>query len=102
MKIHQMIRYTAVERLGLVLAGAGYDGQPLGPVDPGPLRLAAGNSPRTHGQWRLYPCPTRWVVERFISWLRWDRRLSRDDECETTAAEATIHLSSIRHFIRKF
>ena len=69
---------------------------------------------REHCGWRLETAPgltgsggfttvpTRWVVERSISWLQWDRRLSRDYECETAAAEATIFLSSIRHLIRKF
>ena len=90
------------ERLHLVLVDTGYDGQPL------------AQWTREHGGWRLEtapgmsgsggftPVPTRWVVERSISCLQWDRRLSRDYECETTSAEATRYLSSIRHLIRKF
>ena len=97
----QKLAQQGFERLGLVLADVGYDGQPL------------AQWTREHCGWRLEtapeltgsgftPVPTRWVVERSISWLHWDQRLSRDYECETTAAEATIYLSSIRHLIRKF
>ena len=97
----QKLAQQGFERLALVLADAGYDGQPL------------AQWTREHGGWRLEtppgltgsaftPVPTRWVVERSISWLHWDRRLSRDYECETAAAEATIFLSSIRHLTRKF
>ena len=69
---------------------------------------------RDHGGWRLETAPglpgsrgftavpTRWVAERSINWLQWDRRLSRDYEGETAAAGATIYLSSIRHLSRKF
>ncbi|OGX91492.1 IS5 family transposase [Hymenobacter coccineus] len=59
-------------------------------------------APGLTGSARFTPVPTRWVVERTISWLQWDRRLSRDYECESAAAEATIFLASIRHLIRKF
>ena len=67
----------------LVLAEAGYDGQLL------------AQWTREHCVWRLEtahgltgsggfnPVPIRWVVERSISWLQWDWRLSRDYECET-------------------
>ena len=90
------------ERLHLVLADAGYGGQPL------------AQWARTRCGWRLEtasgligsggftPVPNRWVVECSISCLPWDRRLSRDYECEITGAEATLYLSSIRHLIRKF
>ena len=45
------------ERLGLVLADAGYDGQPLAhwSRDHCGWRLAPGNGPRARGQRRLYP-----------------------------------------------
>ena len=98
----EKLRQQAFERLHLVLADAGYGGQSL------------AKWARTHCDWQLEtapgltgsggpaPVPTRWVVERSISWLQWDRRFSRDYECETSSAEATRYLSSIRHLIRKF
>ena len=98
----QNLAQQGFERLHLVLVDAGYDGQPL------------AQWTRDHCGWRLetasgltgsggfIPVSTRWVVERAISWLQWDRRLSRDYECETSSAEATVYLSSIRHLIRKF
>ena len=85
-----------------MLADAGYSGQPL------------AEWTRDHCGWRLETAPgltdsggftsvpTRWVVERSISCLQWDQRLSPDYECETSSAEATVYLSSIRHLIRKF
>ncbi|WP_217425693.1 hypothetical protein [Hymenobacter caeli] len=95
----QKLAQWGLERPHLVLADAGYVGQ-----------LAQWT--REHYGWRretapgltdgsFTPVPGRQVVERSISWLQWDRRLSRDYECET-AAEATIFLSSIRLLIRKF
>ena len=98
----EKLRQQAFERLQLVLADAGYGGQTL------------ARWTQTHCGWRLEtasgltgrggftPVPTRWVVERSISWLQWNRRLSRDFECETSSAGATLYLSSIRHLIRKF
>ena len=90
------------ERLGLVLADAGYNGQPLAELTQTHYCWRLETAPGLTGSGGFTPVPTRWVVERSISWLQWDRRLSRDYECETTAAEATIYLSSIRHLIRKF
>ena len=90
------------ERLLAVLTDAGYDGQSLAQW----VRTHCGwhleSAPGLSGQGGFTPQPTRWVVERSISWLHWDRRLSRNYECETSSAEATVYLSSIRHLIRKF
>ena len=101
-KALQNLHEQGYERLTLVLTDAGYAGRPL------------AEWAQTYGGWRLEtapglsgnggftPQPIHWVVERSISWLHWDRRLSRDYECETTSAEAFLFLSSIRHLIRKF
>ena len=75
------------------------------PWPSGPVRTVAGGWETASGLTScsvFTPLPTRWVVERSISCLQWDRRLSRDYECETSSAEATVYLSSIRHLIRKF
>ncbi len=90
------------ERLDLVLADAGYDGQSLAQWTREHCGWRLETVPGLTGSGGFTPVPTRWVVERSISWLQWDRRLSRDYECETSSAEATVYLSSIRHLIRKF
>lgn len=46
--------------------------------------------------------PQRWKVERNFAWLNWDRRLSKDYECETDSAAAFVYISNIRRLIRKF
>ena len=97
----QMLTQQGFERLHLVLADTGYDGQPLAQwtrVDGWRLETAPGLT----GGGGFTPVPTRWVVERSISWLQWDRPLSRDYECETAAAEATIYLSNIDTLFANF
>lgn len=46
--------------------------------------------------------PKRWIVERTFAWLQWNRRLSRDFECETNSAEAQIYIAHIYRLLRKF
>jgi len=82
-------------RLQLVLADAGYDGRPLADWVHAHCGWLLQTAPGLTGRGGFTPQPTRWVVERSISWLHWDRRLSRDFECETSIAEATLYLSSI-------
>ena len=89
-------------RLQLVLPDAGYDGRPLAEWAQDHCGWRLETAPGLTGGGGFTPQPTRWVVERSISWLHWDRRLRRDYECETSSAEATLYLSSIRHLIRKF
>ena len=96
------LRHQGFNRFQLVLTDTGYDGRPL------------TDWVQTHCGWRLEtapglsdsngftPWPTHWLVERSISWLHRDRRLSRDYECKTSSAEATLYLYSIYHLIRKF
>ena len=48
------------------------------------------------------PIPQRWKVERSISWLLWERRLSRDYEETIESAETFVYLANIRRLIRKF
>ena len=97
-KLHQQ----GFKRLQLVLTDAGYDGRPLAEWVQAHCGWRLETAPGLSGGGGFTPQPTRWVVERSISWLQWDRRLSRDFECQTSSAEATLYLSSIRHLIRKF
>ncbi|MBD2767010.1 hypothetical protein IC235_03770 [Hymenobacter sp. BT664] len=93
-----------VDTGGLLLAGhvgpahendrVGYDGLPLTQWTRDHCGWRLETAPGLTGRGRFTPVPTRWVVERSISWLQWDRRLSRGYESETTAAEATMYLSS--------
>lgn len=46
--------------------------------------------------------PKRWIVERSIGWLNWDRRLSKDYEANFDSSEAWVMISAIRSMIRKF
>lgn len=46
--------------------------------------------------------PQRWKVERNFAWCNWDRRLSKDYECETDSAAAFVYISNIHRLIRKF
>ena len=97
-KLHQQ----GFERLAVVLVDAGYGGQPLVQWTQTHCGWRLETAPGLVGRGGFTPVPTRWVVERSISWLHWDRRLSRDYECETTCAEAPTYLSSSRYLIRKF
>jgi transposase len=98
----QKLAGQGFERLTLLLADAGYHGQPLAEWTQMQCGWRLETAPGLRGSGGFTPQPTRWVVERSISWLHWDRRLSRDFECLPTVAEATVYLSSIRHLIRKF
>ena len=46
--------------------------------------------------------PQRWKVERTFAWCNWDRRLSKDYECETDSAAAFVYISNIHRLIKKF
>ena len=98
----EKLRQHAFERLQLVLADAGYGGQPLAKWTQAHCGWRLETSPGLTGRGGFTPVPTRCVVERSISGLHWNCRLSRDYECEISSAEATPYLSSIRHLIRKF
>lgn len=45
--------------------------------------------------------PQRWKVERTFAWLNWERRLSKDYECETDSAAAFVYISNIHRLIKK-
>jgi len=45
--------------------------------------------------------PQRWKVERTFAWFNWDRRLSKDYECETDSAAAFVYISNIHRLIKK-
>ena len=98
----EKLRQQGFDRLHLVLADAGYSGQPLAQWTREHCGWRLETTPELSGSGCFTPVPTRWVVERSISCLQWDRRLSRGYECETSSAEATVYLSSIRHLIHKF
>jgi len=43
----------------------------------------------------------RWVVERSLAWMGRYRRLSKDDEYETSSSEARIQISAIQLMLRR-
>ncbi|MDX1904553.1 MAG: hypothetical protein SFU27_10380 [Thermonemataceae bacterium] len=45
--------------------------------------------------------PKRWIMERTFSWLQWNRRLSRDFECELDSTETQVYVANIYRLIRK-
>ena len=45
--------------------------------------------------------PQRWKVERNFAWLTWNRRLSKDYECEPKSAAAFVYISNIQRIIKK-
>jgi len=77
-------------RLRRVRTDAGYDGRPLAEWVRAHCGWRLETAPGLTGRGGFTPQPTRWVVERSSSWLPWDRRLSRDYECETSSAEAAL------------
>ena len=98
----QNLLQQGYQRLRLVLTDAGYASQALGQWVQQACGWHLATAPGLSGHAGFTPAPVRWVVERSISWLHWDRRLSRDYECDTSSAEAFLFMSSIRHLIRKF
>ncbi|SMB79869.1 transposase IS4 family protein [Hymenobacter roseosalivarius DSM 11622] len=84
-KALQKLHEQGYERLTLVLTDAGYAGRPLAEwaQTHGGWRVETAPGLSSHGGFR--PQPIRWVVERSSSWLHWDRRLSREYECEPSA-----------------
>lgn len=98
----QKLSQLGFKRLPAVLADAGEAGQRLAEWARHRCgwHLETTSGPTDHNGFT--PVPTRWVVERAMSWVQWDRRLSRDYECETRSAAATLHVSSICRIIRKF
>ena len=81
--------------LQLVLTDASYNGRPLAEWAQVHCGWRLETAPNLTGGGGFTPQPPRWVIERSISWLHWNRRLSRDYECETSSAEAALYLSSI-------
>ena len=45
--------------------------------------------------------PTRWIVERTISWLMWSRRLSKDFEAELDSAESQVYIANLYRCLSK-
>jgi putative transposase len=45
--------------------------------------------------------PHRWIVERTLSWLAKNRRLSKDYEIFTTTSEALIQLAMIKIMLKR-
>lgn len=48
------------------------------------------------------PIQQRWKVERTISWLKWNRRLSSDYELHTQTSEAFVLIANIRHILKNY
>ena len=63
----QKLAQQGFERLGLVLADAGYDGQPLAQWTREYCGWRLETAPGLTGSGDFTPVPTRWVVERSIS-----------------------------------
>ena len=51
-------------------------------------------------QWIVLP--KRWIVERAFAWFNGFRRLAKDFEKRTCAAEAMVTIASINRLIRNF
>ncbi len=51
---------------------------------------------------KFIPVAHRWKVERFISWMMWSRRLSRDYELNIESSEAWVLVCGIRNLLRFF
>ncbi|MBV8270046.1 MAG: transposase, partial [Planctomycetaceae bacterium] len=49
--------------------------------------------------WQLLP--RRWVVEQSLSWLKGDRRLSRDDESWPETSETMIQVAMIHLMLHR-
>ena len=47
------------------------------------------------------PLPHRWIVERTLSWLSQNRRLSKDYERKCATSEAWITVAMIRLMVRR-
>ena len=47
------------------------------------------------------PLKIRWVVERTFAWLGRCRRLSRDNEYNTSASEAWVKIAASQHMSRR-
>lgn len=45
--------------------------------------------------------PWRWIVERMLAWLSFNRRLSKDDELLPITSETWIYLSMARLMLRR-
>jgi hypothetical protein len=51
---------------------------------------------------KFIPVAHRWKVERFISWMIWSRRLSRDYELNIESSQAWILVCGITNLLRFF
>ena len=56
---------------------------------------------RPRGAKGFVKLPKRWVVERTISWLSRNRRLSKDYERLTTSSESQVRVAAVRHMLRR-
>ena len=96
-KLHQQ----GYERLETVLADSAYKGSLIGWCEEEfgwKLLIATGVKGMQKG---FVLEPQRWKVERSISWLQWNRRLSKDYEDRPDSAEAFVLISNISRVIRK-
>lgn len=51
---------------------------------------------------KFIPVAHRWKVERFISWMMWSRRLSRDYELNTESSKAWVLVAGIANILKFF
>jgi transposase len=86
-------------RLRKILADKGYSGKLKKICEYKSIELEI--SPGVTGKTKDFTViPQRWKVERTISWMQWDRRLSKDYEADTNSAEAFIFLFNIKRALR--
>jgi putative transposase len=45
--------------------------------------------------------PKRWIVERTLGWLNWERRLSKDYERLPSTTEAFVYIAMCRIMVRR-
>lgn len=56
---------------------------------------------KAEGRPGFVPVKIRWVVERAIAWLGRCRRLSKDDEYETSSSETWVQIAAIQQMTRR-
>jgi putative transposase len=91
----------AFDRLGLIWADGGYDGQPMVQWVAqvcGWLFEVIKRSDKAQG---FVILPRRWVVERTFAWLGNFRRLSKDYEVLTKTSEAMIYAAMVCLMLRR-
>lgn len=91
----------AVDRLYLIWADGGYEGNPFLHWVMNVLHWVLEVVLRPEQAKGFVLLKKRWVVERTFGWWSWYRRLSKDYEYLPESAEAMIHIAMIRLMVRR-